>query len=130
MNGTPTVLLAGDNVLRSQTLREWLQRRNCHCESATSFSDICRELTQKDFDLIVCQYDLPDRTAFPLLDWVDGSPSTLIFAGSRHSPRWLTVVERGRRCLDKPLLTTADLSNTLGRILDGSLDKDSDTSLA
>jgi hypothetical protein len=122
MNGTPTAVLLGGDI-RSRTLRKWLDERNCYCKSVTSFQDICTALVQRDFDLVVCQYDLPDRTAFPLLDWLDGSSSTLIFEGSRRGPRWLPVVERGRRCLDRPLLTTADLTDTLGGIFDGSIDK-------
>src|SRR5579859_3136507 len=120
MNGTPTtVLLAGDTASRSASLRRWLGQRGCHCQFATSFEDACRMLSQRDFDLVLCQYDLPDRTAFPLLDWLEGSPSTLIFARSGRGGRWLPVVERGKRCLDRPLLRTTDLPNTLGDILDG-----------
>lgn len=73
---------------------------------------------------MLCQYDLPDRTAFPLLDWLEGSPSTLIFAArSGRNSRWLPVVERGQRCLDRPLLRTSDLPNALGEILDGLVDR-------
>ena len=69
---------------------------------------------------MLCQYDLPDRTAFPLLDWLEGAPSTLIFAArSGRSGRWLPVVERGKRCLDRPLLRTTDLPSALGDMLDG-----------
>ena len=82
MNGTATnVLLAGDTAMRSPTVRKWLGQRGCHCQLVTSFEDTCRALSQSEFDLLICQYDLPDRTAFPLLDWLEGSPSTLIFAG-------------------------------------------------
>jgi hypothetical protein len=76
-------------------------------------------LSQRDFDLVLCQYDLPDRTAFPLLDWLEGSPSTLIFTRPGRGSRWLPVVERGRRCLDRPLLRTTDLPNALETMLDG-----------
>jgi CheY-like chemotaxis protein len=120
MSGThTTVLLAGDTAARSATLRKWLSDRRCHFQCAKSFQDACRVLSQGKFDLVLCQYELPDRTAFPLLDWLEGSPSTLIFAAkSGRSSRWLPVVERGKRCLDRPLLRTADLPNTLGDMLD------------
>lgn len=114
-----TVLLAGDTAARSATLQRWLSHRGCHCQFAKSFQDTCRLLSQTKFDLVLCQYQLPDRTAFPLLDWLEGSSSTLIFAaGSGRSSRWLPVVERGKRCLDRPLLRTTDLPNTLGDMLD------------
>jgi CheY-like chemotaxis protein len=126
MNGTSTtVLLAGDTASRSATLRKWLGQRDCHCQFATSFVETCRMLSQREFDLVLCQYDLPDRTAFPLLDWLEGSPSSLIFARSGRGRRWLPVVEGGQRRLDRPLLRTIDLPNTLGDILDGLTPKGS-----
>jgi len=125
MSGThTTVLLAGDTAARSATLRRWLGHRGSYCQFAKSFQDACRLLSQRRFDLVLCQYDLPDRTAFPLLDWLEGSPSTLIFAArSGRNSRWLPVVERGQRCLDRPLLRTSDLPNALGEILDGLGDR-------
>jgi CheY-like chemotaxis protein len=121
MNITPTtVLLAGDTTPRSATLRKWLSRRGCYCQFATSFREACRLMSQTEFDLVLCQYELQDRTAFPLLDWLNGSRATLLFsarAGKRT--RWLPVIEHGKRCLDRPLLLTTELPNVLGKILDG-----------
>jgi len=126
MSGTATnVLLAGDIAMRSATLRKWLGQRGCHCELVTSFEDACRALSQREFNLVLCQYNLRDRTAFPLLDRLEGSPSTLVFsAESRRGSRWLPVIERGKRCLDRPLLRTTDLPVALGKILDGSANTD------
>jgi CheY-like chemotaxis protein len=115
-----TVLLAGGTPARSATMRRWLSRWGCHCQIAKSFQDACRLLSLVKFDVVLCQYELPDRTAFPLLDWLEGSPSTLIFgARSGRSTRWLPVVERGKRCLDRPLLRTTDLPDALGDMLNG-----------
>ena len=132
MSGTDmTVLMAGDTAARSTTLRKWLSDRRCHLQFAKSFEDACRLLSQSKFDLVLCQYVLPDRTAFPLLDWLEGSPSTLIFAArSGRSSRWLPVVERGKRCLDRPLLRTADLPNALGGMLDDLVHRDVEGSAA
>jgi signal transduction histidine kinase len=85
MNDTPTtVLLASDAALRSATLRTWLAQRGCQCQLVTSFEEACRELSQREFDLVLCQYNLPDRTAFPLLDWLEGSANAIKHSGSRH----------------------------------------------
>ena len=131
MNGAPTtVLLAGDTALRSATLREWLAERDCHLQLVTSFREACRALSQREFDLVLCQYNLPDRTAFPLLDWLEGSPSTLIFERPGRGRRWLPVVQRGKRCLDRPLLRTTDLPAALEQTLDGSVDKDTEGHVA
>ena len=122
MNLTPmTVLMAGDTTSRSATLRKWLRRRGCRCQFVASFREACRLMSQTEFDLVLCQYELSDRTAFPLLDWLDGSRSTLLFsARAGKCTRWLPVIERGKRCLDRALLLTTDLPNALEKMLDGS----------
>ena len=121
MSSTPTtVLLAGDITTRSATLRKWSRHLDCYWQFAASFQDACRLMSQREFDLVLCQYDLPDRTAFPLLDWLEGSGSTLLFSARAGSGRrWLPVIERGKRCLDRPLLQTTDLPDVLGSILEG-----------
>jgi len=125
MNGAlMKVLLAGEPVLRSATLRKWLAQRACCYQFVPSFQDACRLLSQTEFDLVLCQYDLPDRTAFPLLDWLTGSHSTLVFSTrSRRASRWLPVVERGNRSLDWPLLRAEELPDALQEILDGSSER-------
>jgi hypothetical protein len=37
----------------------------------------------------------------------------------------LPVIERGKRCLDRPLLQSTDLPNVLGKMLDGHANSDS-----
>jgi CheY-like chemotaxis protein len=120
MNNTHmTVLLAGDSAGRSARLQRWLGDRGFHCQFATSFAGACRLLAQTEFDLVLCPYELPDRTAFPLLDWLEGSRSTLLVsAKSKRGPRWLPLIEHGQRCLDRPLLRTTDLPGVLREMLD------------
>jgi CheY-like chemotaxis protein len=123
MNGTPTtVLLAGYAGIESAVLCRWLARHDCHCQFAASFEDVRKILSQAEFDLVLCDYALPDRTAFPLLEWLDGTHSTLFFS-SRHGDknRWLPVIDRGQRCLDRPLLETSELPNALGSMLAGKV---------
>src|SRR4029077_12513520 len=111
MSSTPTtVLLASDTTTRSTMLRKCSPHLDCYWQFASSFEDACRLMSRREFDLVLCQYELPDRTAFPLLDWLEGSRSTL-FLSTRagRGSRWLPVIERGKRCLDRPLLQTKDL---------------------
>ena len=85
-------------------------------------------MSQREFDLVLCQYELPDRAAFPLLDWLEGSPSTLLFAsGAGRRSRWLPVIERGERCLDRPLLKSSDLPDALEKMLDGQVQRSDET---
>jgi len=121
MSGRPTtVLLAAGIGKESATLRRWFTRRGWECQFAASFEGACRKLSQAEFDLVLCQYDLPDRTAFPLLDWLLGTRSTLVFSTDcGGDSRWLPVIERGKRCLDRSLLRMPDLPNALASILNG-----------
>jgi DNA-binding NtrC family response regulator len=112
--GGRTVLLAGHTVTRSAMLRRQLREWSCQCRFAASFEQACRLLSQEDFDLVLCQYDLPDRTAFPLLDWLEGSTSTLVFcAGSGSGSRWLPVIRHGERYFERAPLSMKDLLNHL-----------------
>jgi CheY-like chemotaxis protein len=114
-----TVLLAGDFGIVAPMLQKWLCRQCCKCQFAATFQNACRRLSQTEFDLVLCKYHLPDRTAFPLLDWLEGTGSTLIFyASSGEDGRWLPMIERGKRCPDRPLLRTQDLPQAVAQIFE------------
>jgi|SRR5690348_821665 CheY-like chemotaxis protein len=121
MNGTPPrVLLAGDAGTASTALCKWMARRGCHCQFAASFEDVRKILSQAEFDLVLCQYALPDRTAFPLLEWLAGTRSTLLYSADYgEKARWLPVIERGQRCLDRASLGINDLPDALAGLLAG-----------
>jgi CheY-like chemotaxis protein len=115
---SPTVLLVGDTAARSTTLRKWLRKMGCSFHVATSYEGACSRLAQTDFDLVLCKYQLADRTAFPLLDWLEGSSSSLIFgAQPSQGSRWLPVIEHGERCLDRRPLRATNLPIALESIL-------------
>jgi CheY-like chemotaxis protein len=119
-----TVLLVGDTAARSTTLWNWLRKTGCTFEVATSYEGACSRLAQTDFDLVLCKYQLADRVAFPLLDWLEGSSSSLIFcAKSGRGSRWLPVIEHGERCLDRRLLRSTNLPAALESILNGRVRK-------
>lgn len=115
-----TVLLAGDTAARSITLRKWLRKMGCAFHVVTSYQGLCAWLARTDFDLVLCKYQLPDRTTFPLLDWLEGTSSSLVFcAKSGRESRWLPVIVHGERRLDRPVLKAANLPRGLGNILNG-----------
>jgi CheY-like chemotaxis protein len=122
-----TVLLVGDTATRSTTVRRWLRKTGSFFQVAESYEGASERLATRDFDLVLCKYQLTDRTAFPLLDWLEGSPSSLVFcAGSRQGSRWLPVIENGERCLDRRLLRAMKLPDALDRILNGRALKSSE----
>jgi len=99
------VLLVGEAANNSLQLLQWLKRRGCSCEVAQSYREAFNLVSRTQFDLVLSQYQLPDRTAFPLLDWLVGSPATLFFSARvENGFLWLKMLERGKRCISAPAL--------------------------
>ena len=121
MNDTgAAVLLVGDTPARSTTVRKWLRKMGCSFCVATCYEGARSWLTQTHFDLVLCNYQLVDRTAFPLLDWLEGSSSSLIFCSKPgRESRWLPVIEHGERRLDRRFLSARNLTSALECILAG-----------
>jgi CheY-like chemotaxis protein len=114
-----TVLLVGETARSSQQLLEWLSKRGCRCQIATSYQEACTLLSRSEFNVVLSQYQLPDRTAFPLLDWLVGSSTTLFFSTAVETGSlWLPMLERGKRCVGAPLLRSKDFTEALQNVLD------------
>lgn len=112
------VLLVGETARSSCNLLEWLQRRGSCCRFSRSYEDACDLIRSTQFDLVLSEYQLPDRTAFPLLDRLEGSSATLFFSARvEDGSIWLKMLERGRRCVGAPLLRSIDLPRALGTLL-------------
>src|SRR5262245_53394405 len=113
-----SVLLAGDDVGQSPKLLRWLHSRGCLCQFASSYRDACHLILRTEFDLVICQYQLPDRTAFPLLDLLGDSSATLFFSARvEDGCLWLPMLERGERRVGTPLVRSSDLMEALDRVL-------------
>ena len=112
------ILLVGESVRHSPQLVQWLESRGCTCRFAPSYRDACMAIGRIQFDLVLSQYDLPDRTAFPLLEWLAGSPATLLFSARVESGfLWLKMLERGERCVGFPAMRSSALIATLDQAL-------------
>ena len=116
------VLLVGETLKNFPQLLRWLDSRGCRCQLAQSYRDACMRVSCTRFDLVLSQYQLPDRTAFPLLDRLVGSPATLFFcARVEDGSLWLKMLDRGNRCVGAPLLRSDDLTEALGTVLDAAV---------
>jgi CheY-like chemotaxis protein len=90
------VLLVGETARSSSNVLEWLERRGSRCQFSRSYGDACELIRSTQFDLVLSEYQLPDRTAFPLLDWLEGSSATLFFSTRvEDGSLWLKMLERG-----------------------------------
>ena len=113
-----SVLLVGEALENFPQLLRWLDSRGCRCRLAKSYRDACNLVSCMQFDLVLSQYQLPDRTAFPLLDRLVGSPATLFFcARVEDGSLWLKMLDRGNRCVGAPLLRSDDLTEALGTVM-------------
>ncbi len=112
------VLLVGETPGNSLELLLWLYKRGCRCHFATSFYDACRLISRTEFDLVLSQYQLPDRTAFSLSDWLVGSRATLFLSTEVESGcLWLPILECGKRCIGAPVLRPSDFAEALEKVL-------------
>jgi hypothetical protein len=112
------VLLVGESVRRSPKLAQWLEHQDCTCRFAPSYRDAFMAISRIEFDLVLSQYDLPDRTAFPLLERLAGSPATLLFSARvERGLLWLKMLEGGERCVGFPAMRSNALIATLDQAL-------------
>jgi len=122
MSAMPTmVLVVGKNVKNSLQLLQWLDGRGARCRFAQSYREACLMISSTNFDLVLSEYQLPDRTAFPLLDLLEGSHATLFF-GTRveDGSLWLKMLERGKRSIGVPVLRSNELTLALAAVLDAA----------
>ena len=113
------VLLVGETAASSSNLRQWLETRGSCCQFSRSYENACDLIRSTQFDLVLSDYQLPDRTAFPLLDRLAGSSATLFFSTRvEDGCLWLKMLERGRRCVGAPIVGSRDLGKALGTLLE------------
>ena len=120
------VLVAGETAKSFLQLLLWLYERGCRCHFATSYRDALNLVSSTNFDLVLSQYQLRDRTAFPLIDRLAGSPATLFLSTQvEDGSLWLKMLERGKHCVGAPLLRSNDLIAALAKELGivGSFDQ-------
>lgn len=121
MKERPMVLLVGQNTKNSPHLLEWLHGKGSRCQFAQSYRDACDLIPSTQFDLVLSEYQLPDRTAFPLMDWLEGSSATLFFSTRvENGSPWLKMLDQGRRCVGAPLVRSGDLTRALATMLESA----------
>jgi CheY-like chemotaxis protein len=113
-----SILLVGEKVQQCAELHRWLHSRGLWCEYAEFYRDACSRISRRQFDLVISEYQLPDRTALPLLDMLAGSPATLFFSRALTTHfLWLLMLDRGRRCVGAPAVRSSNLHGALDRVL-------------
>jgi len=117
-SGGIRVLLVGQTARSSFQLVQWLDDRGCQCHFASSCKDACVLVSETPFDLVISQFELPDRTAYPLVDRLLGSTATLFFSKPvENGCWWLPMLIRGRECVGSHGLRPGEFLDTLGKTL-------------
>ena len=116
--GSISILLMGENLQHCAELHRWLDNQRLRCECAASYRGGCSRISRRQFDLVISEYQLPDRTAFPLLDLLAGSPATLFFSRALENDfLWVLMLDRGRRCIGAPIVRSSKLHGALDSVL-------------
>lgn len=112
------VLLVGQTARSSFQLLQLLDDTGCQCRFASTYRDACTLIAQTAFDLVISQLELPDRTAYPLLDWLRGSTATLFFSKTvENGCLWLPMLVRGREWVGAHALGAGEFRDILGKTL-------------
>lgn len=117
-DGSVLVLLVGEKLQRCGELYQWLDERRLEYECANHYRDARSRIARRQFDLVLSEYQLPDRSAFPLLEVLAGSPSTLFFSRViKDDSLWLQMLDRGRRCVGMPAVRSNGVQGALDKAL-------------
>lgn len=115
------VLLVGRGAKSTPKLLRWLKGRGCRCQTVQSCEDACNLVSRTQFNLVLSDYQLPDGTAFPLLDRLVGSRATLFFfAPVARGSLCVVMLDRGQRCIDKSVFQSDALTDALAVVLDAA----------
>ena len=108
------VLLVGPRARGSSQLLQWLGSCECECHFATTCKEACALLSCSDYDLVLSEYDLPDRAAYPLLEKLIGSTTTLFLSAIvENGFLWVPALLRGRRWPESHMLRPGELREAL-----------------
>jgi signal transduction histidine kinase/ActR/RegA family two-component response regulator len=101
------VLVVDDDTLVRTSTAGILQSWGCEVEMSENYRDAAQRCSQQTFDLVLCDYRLPDGDGLQLADRfvVQGSPSPdFILISGDTAPEILQAVnERGLHLLHKPV---------------------------
>lgn len=79
-SGIFNVLLVGVKSPGSSHLANYLRKRNCHCEFASSCQEACSLLQSRQFDMVLSPMRLHDASLFPLVELLERSDVSLFYS--------------------------------------------------
>lgn len=113
------ILLVGETAESSLQLTHWLEKRGCKCHFASSCKEACRLISGIKFDFVLSHFELPDRTAYPLLERLIGSATTLFYSTRiENGCLWLPALANGGKWPGAKVLRPNEFAVVLGRALE------------
>jgi hypothetical protein len=95
-----------------------LENQGCICHLATTSQEACKLVGEQKFDLVLSQLELPDRTVYPLIDRLAGSPASLYYSQAvEDGCWWLPAIRWGKRCFGVPALRPSEFIGVLDKVL-------------
>lgn len=123
------ILLVGETAASSLQLTQWLERRGSKCRFASSCKEACRLLSQAKFDFVLSHYELPDRSAYPILEKLIGSTTSLFFSTRiENGCLWWPALAKGRKWPAARVLRPNEFAVALGRALEDACSRSSEVS--
>jgi hypothetical protein len=78
----------------------------------------CRLISDMKFDFVLSHFELPDRSAYPLLQKLIGSTTSLFFSTRiENDCLWLPTLAKGRRWPDARALRPNEFAVAMGMAL-------------
>lgn len=101
------VLVVDDDMLVRTSTAGILESWGCHVSVGESLEEVWKEFSESHFDLVICDYRLPDGNGLQLADRIkehcDILPSFILVSGDTSPEILQAVKDRGHYLLHKPV---------------------------
>jgi len=101
------VLVVDDNPLVRKSTQGIIQSWGCRVSMAASLTDVKEVHRKGGFDLVICDYRLPDGDGVEMADWIKANfedmPLFILISGDASPEILQKVNERGLQLLHKPV---------------------------
>ncbi|MDP2804516.1 MAG: ATP-binding protein, partial [Gallionellaceae bacterium] len=101
------VLVVDDDPLVRKSTQGIIESWGCHVSMAASLAQVKEVHSKTDYDLIICDYRLPDGNGIEMSDWIQANfniqPAFILISGDTSPEILQSVSEKGIHLLHKPV---------------------------
>ncbi len=122
VEGDPLVLLVEDNEFHAQLIQQSIERIGALVEHVTTCAAALEALTNRNFELVMLDVDLPDGNGFEVYEWLRGrstSPLVIFVTADDRAEHAVQAVKAGAAdYIVKRPSYFAEVARTVVRVLD------------